>query len=240
MIAIKTQLIKTGTKRRSGVKMGKVGFYVDHDTGNAGSTAQNNVDYFCNTADEDYPSAHAFIDDIGVIICIPCTNAPEKAHHVLYNLEADNKKFGDDANDIAIGLELCYFPNDKARSLKAYQNYIFFSAFLAKYHGNDPEKRVGHFELDPSRKTDPQNALSHIGKKYAEMKADILAEYKIQMEVKPMSEQTKPVKATNDVSDWAKKAQEWAMENNITDGTRPHDPVTRQELWVMLQKTKAL
>lgn len=35
-------------------------------------------------------------------------------------------------------------------------------------------------------------------------------------------------------SPFAREAQTWVMENGISDGSRPHDPVTRQEVWVML------
>lgn len=171
---IKEQLIPKGTKRRSGIKMGKVSFFVDHDTGNPGSTAQNNADYYCRSAQEISASAHAFIDDKGVIICIPCHKADkEKAWHVMYNKPYDNELYGVDANDQALGFELCYFPNDKERSLKAYRNYIEFAAIMCKEHNIPPEKRSGHFQLDPQRRSDPKNALSYIGKTYADMIKDI-------------------------------------------------------------------
>lgn len=35
---------------------------------------------------------------------------------------------------------------------------------------------------------------------------------------------------------FAQDAQKWVIENKISDGTRPRDPVTRQEMWVMLQR----
>ncbi len=38
------------------------------------------------------------------------------------------------------------------------------------------------------------------------------------------------------VSGWAKEAQEFVVENNISDGTRPKDTVTREEAWVMIQR----
>ena len=38
------------------------------------------------------------------------------------------------------------------------------------------------------------------------------------------------------VSDWAKEAWEWAKANNILDGTRPKDSVTREELAVIAQR----
>ncbi|MGD9678445.1 MAG: N-acetylmuramoyl-L-alanine amidase family protein [Vulcanibacillus sp.] len=225
---IKTQLISSGTKRRSGSKINKVVFFVDHDTGNPNSTAQSNVYYFCNSANDDTPSAHAFIDDKGVIICIPCLDKPEKAWHVLYEKPEDNRLYGDDANDIAIGLELCYFPGDKIRTQKAYDNYIEFAAYLADYHKIEPSKRSGHFELDSVRKTDPNNALKILGKTYAQMKQDI---------VKKSNEVYGGGLVSRDqVAPWAKDPQSWVQENKISDGTRPGDFMQRQEDWTMQKR----
>lgn len=41
-----------------------------------------------------------------------------------------------------------------------------------------------------------------------------------------------------EVSDWAKEAWKWAKENGISDGTRPKDTVTREELWTMLYRMR--
>ena len=37
-------------------------------------------------------------------------------------------------------------------------------------------------------------------------------------------------------SNWAKEAWEWAIENGITDGTRPKEPATREEIVTMLYR----
>lgn len=46
--------------------------------------------------------------------------------------------------------------------------------------------------------------------------------------------------APSDVSPWAREAYEWAIERGISDGTRPRDPVTREEAWVMLHRLHGL
>jgi N-acetylmuramoyl-L-alanine amidase len=38
------------------------------------------------------------------------------------------------------------------------------------------------------------------------------------------------------VSPFAKEAYEWVVANKISDGSRPQDPITRQEAWVMLMR----
>jgi N-acetylmuramoyl-L-alanine amidase len=40
----------------------------------------------------------------------------------------------------------------------------------------------------------------------------------------------------DDVSDWAREARDWTVAKGITDGTRPKDTVTREELWTMLYR----
>lgn len=173
---IREQLIPSGTKRRSGKKMDKVVFIVLHDTGNPNSTALNNVVYYTNSRNEIEASAHIFVDDKEAIMCIPCLTNPEKAWHVLYSKPYDNQIYGYDANDCAIGVELCYFPNDKTRSLKAYQNYVEVVAYLMNYH-KIGVKCSGHEQLDPKRKTDPSNALRYIGKTYNDLIDDIKVAY---------------------------------------------------------------
>lgn len=44
----------------------------------------------------------------------------------------------------------------------------------------------------------------------------------------------------NDPSKWARAAWQWAKENRITDGTRPHDSCTREELVTMLYRYNQL
>lgn len=43
-------------------------------------------------------------------------------------------------------------------------------------------------------------------------------------------------KKDDQASNWAIEAQKWVIKNGISDGSRPRDPVTRQELWTMLHR----
>lgn len=161
---VKNDFISPKTKRRSGLELKSVGFIVAHDTGNDGSTAQQNVNYYKRTANEMSASAHVFVDDKEIVKCIPLS---EKAWHVIYDVDTDNKMFGDDANDSAIGVELCYsYKRGKIDNMKAYQNYVWYMAELCKAFNLDPSKHiVAHSKLDPKRKTDPdKNSFRYIGK----------------------------------------------------------------------------
>lgn len=168
-------LLPKGTKRRNGKKNDGIRFVVTHDTGSPNSTAKNNVDYYRRTTNQEYASAQIFIDDKEIVMCVPLS---EKCYHVIYNVTTDNAIFGDDANDIAIGVELCYFPNDYTRTLEAYRKYVWYCAWLAyNFKLNPYTSFIGHHLLDPKRKTDPNNALKVLGKTYTQLLVDIVNEY---------------------------------------------------------------
>lgn len=158
--------------RRSGLKLSRVGFVVAHDTGNKNSTARNNRDYYMRTAAGNQQSAHVFVDDVEAIELVPLN---EKAWHVRYDSPIDNQLYGDDANDISLGIELCYF-DDKARTLKAYENYVKIIAGWLKTYKLNIRDLTGHFVLDPARRTDPINAFKTIGKTWEEFLKDVTAE----------------------------------------------------------------
>jgi N-acetylmuramoyl-L-alanine amidase CwlA len=177
---IKNDYLTAPSKRRSGKKISKVKFLVAHDTGNDGSTAQNNVNYYENSRNDMSASAHIFIDDVDIIECIPATTGtPEKAWHVLYNRNEDNNMFGEDANDAAIGVELCYSKTrGSINNLEAYKRYVWTLAYLCYKFSLEPTTKItGHFILDPARKTDPRNALSTLNKTFNDLIADVKAEY---------------------------------------------------------------
>jgi N-acetylmuramoyl-L-alanine amidase len=164
--SITRDYIRLGNSR-SGQKISKVRFIVSHDTGNPGSTAYGNRNYF----DRSQPSAsaHTFIDDKYILEIIPLN---EKAWHVRYNITADNQRFGDDANDAAIGVELCH--GGKINFQEAYNRYVWYHAYLCDKFNLDPKRHiVAHSTLDPSRRSDPQNALRPHGISWEEFINDV-------------------------------------------------------------------
>ena len=175
---ISADYIAPNTLRRSGLAVSPaVKFIVAHDTGNSGSTARNNVDYYKRSANEVSASAHIFVDDRQIIECIPAlTAAPEKAWHVRYNMTQDNEMYGFDANDAAIGVEYCFGPNINAA--EAYKRYIWTLAYICYRFGLNPTTAItGHFLLDPGRKTDPRSGLAASGRTYEQLLIDIKNEY---------------------------------------------------------------
>jgi N-acetyl-anhydromuramyl-L-alanine amidase AmpD len=156
MYEITRDYIKFG-KSRSGQQIKKVLFIVSHDTGNPGSTAYQNRSYFNNQ--QPSASAHTFIDDKYILEIIPIY---EKAWHVQYQKTRDNEKFGDDANDAAIGVELCWGPGINFE--ETYKRYVWYHAQLCETFNLNPRTHiVSHAYLDPERKTDPIDCFKRHG-----------------------------------------------------------------------------
>ena len=175
---ITPRYLTPNTKRRSGLRMSPgVKFIVAHDTGNPGSTAAGNVRYYENSRNEMSASAHLFVDDREIIECIPAlTGPPEKAWHVLYGVPTDNQLFGYNANDAAVGVEYCYGGNINAD--EAYARFVWVMAYTCFKFGLDPRRSiVGHFFLDPNRKTDPVTGLARSRRTYEQLLEHIVDEY---------------------------------------------------------------
>lgn len=166
------------SRRRPGLPVSPgVRFIVAHDTGNPGSTASGNVGYYERSRDELSASAHIFVDDREILECIPALSGPaEKAWHVRYNVETDDRLFGHDANDAAIGIEYCY--GGRIDPDEAYRKYVWVIAFACHRFGLDPRHSVvGHFFLDPTRRTDPVSGLAHSRRTYEQLLRDVVTEY---------------------------------------------------------------
>lgn len=89
--------------------------------------------------------------------------------------------------------------------------------------------------------TDPQYAskIKNIMSSYGLKKFDAEVDRVLQALQKQIDQLTKRIEALERkpeqrVADWAKEAQAWVVEKGISDGERPRDPVTRQEVWAML------
>jgi N-acetylmuramoyl-L-alanine amidase len=160
---VKNRFIKQDLKQRPGGN--RIPRYaVAHDTGNPDSTAQQNFKYF-NSRPLD-ASAHVFIDDNEILIIIPLH---EKAWHV--------RSYVSDANEWAIGVELCYGPSIDFH--EAYSRYVWFFAYLCEMFQWDPETHIkGHFELDPKRRTDPLNSFHQYDKSFPFFIEDVKYELK--------------------------------------------------------------
>ncbi|WP_242142638.1 MULTISPECIES: N-acetylmuramoyl-L-alanine amidase family protein [unclassified Bacillus cereus group] len=170
MFPIERNYIGYGSSR-PGIRLSKVRFIVSHDTGNPGSNAIGNRDYFHEIQPK--ASAHTFIDDKTILEIIPID---EVAYHVRYNVPADNERYGYDANKAAIGVELCYGGN--VNFWDAYTRFTWYHAYLCHYFGLNPKTDiVSHKMLDPTRKIDPENVLGQQGIRFQQFLADVYRMY---------------------------------------------------------------
>ena len=168
MFDIIQDYIKNGNSR-SGNRLTTVKGIVSHDTGNSGSTAYNNRSYFNNS--QPSASAHTFIDDKYILEIVPLN---EKAWHVRYDM--DKKLCGYYANDYLIGVELCW--GGKIDFKKAYKKYVWYHTYLCKKFNLNPKRDIySHKQLDPKRKTDPDNALNRYGISWEQFLSDVNNEY---------------------------------------------------------------
>ncbi len=174
---ITAKFLTANSKRRSGAKTNEIKFIVAHDTGNPSSTAKNNVDYYERTRNDQYAAAHFFVDDKEILECIPAVSEDtEKAAHVKRRRVEDNLLYGDDANDVAIGVEYCFGNNIDAD--EAYSKYVWLLAYLCYYFKLNPTiSIVGHFILDYHDRTDPIFGLAHSGRDYGNLLKDVAQEY---------------------------------------------------------------
>ncbi|KAE8559753.1 peptidoglycan recognition protein family protein [Paenibacillus polymyxa] len=167
--------VRPGTRLTSGAPV----FLVAHDTGNPGASADNHYTYFNGLVDRS-ASAQTFIDDKKILEIIPTGTGPdpgEKAWHVLYNIKLDNELYGDDANDIALGVELCF--GGKIDTLEAYKRFVWYMAYCCNKWSINPRTHIpSHKQLDPARKRDVDQALATIGKTLKELVYDVETELK--------------------------------------------------------------
>ena len=87
------------------------------------------------TAPEPIINEPVTVQDTAIFEVVPLN---EKAWHVRYNVETDNKIYGYDANDTAIGVELCYSTKGNIDNLQAYTNYCEYIAYLCLKFNLDP------------------------------------------------------------------------------------------------------
>lgn len=168
---------RSNTRPGTRLKTGTPAFFVAHDTGNPGATADNHFNYFNSLTDRS-ASAHVFIDDTKILEIIPTgtgAEPAEKAWHVLYNVTTDNDRFGYDANDAALGIELCY--GGRITFTEAYKRFVWYLAYCCDKWGKNPSTHIAsHKQLDPARKADCEQALKAGGKTLKDLIYDVATE----------------------------------------------------------------
>lgn len=156
---------------------GSPAFFVAHDTGNPGTSADNHWTYFQRQT-ERTASAQVFIDDQRILEIIPTgtgADPAEQAYHVIRSVKKDNELYGYDANHAALGIELCY--SGSIVFAAAYQRLVWYLALCCSKWGKTPSTHiVSHRQLDPARKRDIDQALEANGKTLGDLIRDVTVE----------------------------------------------------------------
>lgn len=199
-----------GGKRTSPIE-----YIVIHYTSNLGDTAKNNADYFAREIVK--ASAHYFVDESEVWQSVPDDRI---AWHCGGGLQGSGGHawYGKCKNANSIGVEICM--QDKQGRLR--QASIDRAAQLARElmakYGIPADHVIRHYDV--TGKMCPAPMVSDRA---------LWAKFKQSLEVTTVASNNTP-------ASWAKDAWDKATQAGVMDGTRPTEPVTRQELAVILDR----
>ena len=183
-----------------------------HSTGNSNSTARNERGWLTNPSNNRTASWHIVIDEREVIEAIPLN---EIAYH------SGNKN----GNNTSIGIEICESGNRE----KTFDNAVKLVAKMLHERNWGIDKLRRHY--DWSGKNCPRIMSHNNWQAWTGFKMSVERE----LNRLKAGEKTK---VNHEPSNWAKEAWEWGKKNGITDGKRPQDNATREEIVTMLYRAK--
>ena len=186
-------------------------FIVVHNTANDAS-AKNEVAYMISNNNQ--VSFHYAIDDKEIVQGIP---ENRNAWHAGDGNGQGNRK--------GIGIEICYSKSGGTRFIEAEKLAAKFIAFKLNEKGWGIDKVKKH--QDFSGKYCPHRTLDMGWQRFLNM---------VQAELNKLKEEDKVNR--DKPSSWAKEAWEWAKKAGITDGSRPKDNATREEIITMIYRAK--
>lgn len=211
----------TPHNRRNGWVM-KPEYITIHSTGNPQSTAKNERRWLTNPSNTRQASFHIVVDEREAIECIPL-------NEVTWHAGDGRNGTG---NRKTISIEICESGNRE----KTLQNAIELTAKLLYERGWGVDKLRRHF--DWSGKNCPRILNYNNWQGWTKFKNDVQKE--LNKLKQPKKEVIKVDNKNQTVSNWAKEAWDWAKKNKITDGERPKDTMTREEMVTMLYRFSKL
>lgn len=183
-----------------------------HSTANPKSTAKNERDWLVNPSNNRTASWHICVDEKQAVEAIPLN---EVAWH------AGNRN----GNYTSIGIEICE-SGDRAKTI---QNAVELVAKMLFDRNWGIDRLRRHF--DWSGKNCPRIMSANNWQAWTGFKMSVERE----LNRLKAGEKTK---VNHEPSNWAKEAWEWGVKNGITDGKRPQDNATREEIVTMLYRAK--
>lgn len=195
-------------------------------------------DYTCDKCGGRQVAVHAFIGkmadgSVAIVQTLPWTM---RAWHA-------GKSKG---NNQYIGFEICEDGLDDPEYFAAvYRAAVELTAYLCKLNGWDPLAdgtvichAEGYQRGVASNHVDVLHWFARHGKSMDDFRADVKAEMEeevTQEQFDQMMENYLSKRAKLSTSDWAKKSMSKAIDEGITDGTRPQSFATRQEVVLMVR-----
>lgn len=212
-------------KRR---QLSDIKYLVIHDTGNTSKGADAMAHYrYLQTATR-YGSAHYYVDDKQVIQTIGDSLVAWSIGDTWgYKNNPDRVKVAFNHNSISI--ELCI--NSDIDKVKAYKNLVELTKNLMKKFNISPDRVIRHF--DATGKNCPGSWSGDNWSKWWQFKEDIkkTIEWIIDLSKDCTFGNTE---AKEKVGDKMQDEFKRAIEIGITDGSRPKDPATREEVACMV------
>jgi N-acetylmuramoyl-L-alanine amidase len=194
-------------------------FIVVHNTAND-ATARNEIAYMIKN--DNQVSFHYAIDDKEIVQGIP---ENRNAWHAGDGGSGEGNRKG-------LSVEICYSKSGGQRFIDAEKLSARFIAFKLNEKGWGIDKVKKH--QDFSGKYCPHRTLDMGWQRFLNMVQAELDKFKGGIN---MGNQTKtPQINNNKPSAWAKEAWELAKKEGYLDGTRPHDPITREEMAIVIQR----
>jgi len=181
-----------------------------HSTGNPSSTARNERGWLTNPSNTRTASWHIVVDEKEAIEAIPL-------NEVAWHAGDGGSGTG---NRKSIGIEICE-SGDRQRTL---QNAVKLVSKLLKERGWGVDRLRRHF--DWSGKICPRIMQQNNWAGWEQFKKDVAREL--------AGGASTVTQDKNQPSSWAKVPWEWGKGNGVTDGTRPRDAITREEVITML------
>lgn len=203
--------------------------YVGPDDGNLGVNKYNN---HWNQPKPDGRSVcvHAFIgylkDKVGI-----ATYQTLPWDHVGWH--SGSGKNGSANTQGYIGFEICEDGlNDRNYFNKVYKEAIELSVYLCRKYGLTEKDVIDHSEGYRKGIASNHGDITHWLKKFGLTMDNVRADIKKELEKKEAIE----VEDKNKPDKWAEDAWNYCKEKGLLDGTRPKDPITRQEFAIVLQR----
>jgi len=153
-------------------------------------------------------SAHYFVDDNSIYQLVEDNNAS-------WHCGDGAGKYGI-TNHNSIGVEMCRVNGNVTPATEA--NTVELIKYLIKKYNVILDDVRRHY--DASRKNCPSSFSANNWARWDSFKQKLTGGVNMQQEV----------------SDWAKEAQKFVIDNKISDGARPKDNMTREETWTMLHR----